>query len=74
MHLTADPLEFITAVPAVVVVVAFPLGADAAAIHASKLARLTACPVVRDAVFVVGQIPAALRGTLTLCSLRAWRK
>lgn len=53
-------LELIAAVSTVVVIVAFPLGTDAAAVHTGELARLAASPVVPYAVFVVSQIPTTL--------------
>jgi len=57
---TTDSLQLITAVSTVVVGVARPLGADAAAVHAGELASLAPGPVVRDTVLAVGQVPAAL--------------
>lgn len=73
-QLTTDPLQFITAITAVVIIIAFPLRTNAAAVHASELTRLTACAIVRNTVFIISQIPAALRGTLTLGSLRTCTK
>lgn len=57
---TANSLHLVAAVATVVVVVAFPLGADTAAVHAGELARLASGPVIRDAVFIVSKVPASL--------------
>lgn len=59
-HSTANSFQLIAAVSTVVVVVAFPLGTNAAAIHAGKLAWLASGPIIRDTVFIVSKIPASL--------------
>ena len=69
---TTDSLQLVTAIAAVVVVVALPLGADAAAVRTGELAGLAPRPVVRDTVLVVGQVPAALGRALALGAVGTW--
>lgn len=57
---TTNSLQLIAAISAVVLIVTFPLGTNAVAIHAGKLAWLASGPIIRDTVFIVSKIPASL--------------
>jgi len=57
---TANSLQLITAISAVIVIVTFPLGSNTAAIQTGELAWLAASPIIRDTVLVVRQVPVAL--------------
>lgn len=56
-QLTTHSLQFVTPITTVVVVVTFPCCTDAATVHAGELTWLAACAIIRNAVFVVGQVP-----------------
>lgn len=68
-HSTTNSFQLIAAISTVVVIVTFPLGTNAAAIHAGKLAWLASGPIIRDTMFIVSKIPASLWRTMTLGSV-----
>lgn len=51
-HHTTDSLRLVAAISTVIVIVTFPLGTNAAAVHAGELARLAAGPVISYTVLV----------------------
>lgn len=59
-HSTTNSFQLIAAISTVVVVVTFPLGTNAAAVHTGKLACLASGPIIRDTMFTVSKIPASL--------------